>query len=149
MAQDALSGLTPEEIVERLAMQPHPEGGHYVETYRAPDGPDGRSRLTAIYFLLKAGEASAWHRVDADEVWLWHAGGPLALTISDNGETARALRVGPDLAGGETPQALVPANAWQKAEPLGDWVLVSCLVAPGFQFDGFEMANEGWEPGPG
>ena len=76
MAQDSLSGLTPEEIVERLAMQPHPEGGHYVETYRAPDGPDGRSRLTAIYFLLKAGEASAWHRVDADEVWLWHAGGP-------------------------------------------------------------------------
>lgn len=135
------------EIVRLLGMAPHPEGGHYVETFRDQDGPDGRARSTAIYFLLPAGEVSAWHRVDAAEVWLWHAGGPLSMTISEDGQTARALRLGPDLRAGDRPQAVVPAHAWQTAESLGAWTLVSCVVAPGFQFEGFELAEEGWRPG--
>jgi uncharacterized protein len=123
-------------LIARHALQRHPEGGWYRETWRAPAGPDGRSRGTAILFLLDAGERSHWHRVDADELWLWHAGAPLALAI---GESATTLDAG-------TPQALVPAGAWQAATAGAAWTLVSCVVVPGFDFAGFTLAPPGWSP---
>jgi len=129
------------EIIAALGMQPHPEGGHYVETFRDAPGPDGRARATAIYFLLQRGERSHWHRVDATEIWLWHAGAPLALSIE-----TETLTLGPNLAAGERPQAIVPAHAWQAAESLGDWTLVSCVVAPGFEFSGFQLAPPDFTP---
>jgi uncharacterized protein len=144
----AISGdLGPNEIIRMLALQPHPEGGHYAETYRAAAEEGGRAKLTAIYYLLQADEFSAWHRVDADEAWLWHAGGPLALTLSPpEGKGAASVTLGPDLRAGQRPQAIVPAGHWQTAETLGAWTLVSCLVAPGFEFSGFTMAPPGWRP---
>ena len=146
--QRALSGdLSASEIIALLRMQPHPEGGHYVETFRDPAGPKERGFSTSIYFLLQAGEVSAWHRVDAAEHWFWHAGGPLALSISEDGRKAYAHRLGPDLRAGQKPQAVVPAGAWQAAESLGAWTLVSCVVAPGFLFERFELAHPDWFPG--
>ncbi|KAB1088376.1 cupin domain-containing protein [Neorhizobium galegae] len=137
--------MKPEEIIATLGMQRHPEGGWYVETFRDEDG-GARGHSTAIYYLLEAGERSHWHRVrDAAEVWHFYAGDPLLLRISD-GETVEEVRLGTDLARGERPQAVVPANAWQAAEPLGRFTLVGCTVAPGFQFSSFEMAPPGWEP---
>ncbi|MEM7638935.1 MAG: cupin domain-containing protein [Pseudomonadota bacterium] len=142
----ALSGdLGANEIIRLLNMQPHPEGGHYAETFRA-DSP-GRASSTAIYYLLQADQVSAWHRVDADEHWLWHAGGPLALTLSpSDGKGAAAHTLGPDLRAGQNPQVTVPANYWQTAESLGAWTLVSCIVAPGFEFETFELAPPDWRP---
>ncbi|MEO0983517.1 MAG: cupin domain-containing protein [Pseudomonadota bacterium] len=134
------------EIVGLLNMARHPEGGWYVETYRAGQAGNGRAACTAIYYLLEAGEVSAWHRVDADETWLWHAGGPLALTTSPEGKGAEAVRLGPDLRAGQRPQAVVPAGHWQTAESPGAWTLASCVVAPGFEFDGFELAPADWRP---
>ena len=146
----AISGdLSASEIIALLDMKPHPEGGHYIETYRDPSGPADRGHSTAIYFLLQVGEVSAWHRVDAAEHWFWHAGGPLALSISEDGEVARAIRLGPDLRAGQRPQSVVPPNAWQAAESLGAWTLVSCVVAPGFMFEKFELADGDWFPGRG
>ncbi|MBY9066079.1 cupin domain-containing protein [Hyphomonas sp. WL0036] len=144
----ALSGdLGAKEIIRLLNLQPHPEGGHYGETWRTAPAEGGRSPLTAIYYLLQADELSAWHRVDADEAWLWHAGGPLALTIAPGeGGGARSMMLGPDLRAGQRPQAIVPAHHWQTAETLGAWTLVSCLVAPGFEFSGFALAPPGWRP---
>ena len=137
--------LGANEIIRLLGLQPHPEGGHYAETYRA-EGTK-RAASTAIYYLLQADQVSAWHRVDADEHWLWHAGGPLALTLSPaNGEGASTTTLGPDLRAGQRPQLTVPAGYWQTAESLGAWTLVSCVVAPGFEFSGFELAPEGWRP---
>ena len=135
------------DIVTKLGMQPHPEGGWYVETYR--DNPDGgRGHSTAIYFLLERGQVSAWHRVrDAAEVWHHYAGAPLRLTLCEDGGEPRSLSLGKDLAAGERPQAVVPANCWQMAESQGDWTLVGCTVAPGFDFASFELAQPGWEPG--
>ncbi len=140
--------LGVQEIVRLLGMDAHPEGGWFVETFRDAPGPDGRARCTAIYFLLGADQVSAWHRVDASEIWLWQAGAPLALTISEDGVAARAARLGPDLRAGHRPQQAVPAHAWQAAESLGAWTLVSCVVAPGFEFSGFELAPPHWRPGP-
>lgn len=128
-------------LISALGLEPHPEGGHYAETYRSEAGLDGRAHATAIYYLLREGERSHWHRVDASEIWLWHAGAPLELRIG--GETAT---LGPDLAGGARPQAIVPPQAWQAARSLGAWTLVSCVVAPGFQFEGFELAPPAWRP---
>lgn len=129
-----------------LGMKPHPEGGHYVETFRS-DSDEARSTSTAIYFLLQADEVSAWHRVDADEHWLWHAGSALSLTLSPpNGQGAKMHRLGPDLRARQAPQVTVPANYWQTAESMGAWTLVSCIVAPGFEFTGFEMAPDDWRP---
>jgi uncharacterized protein len=146
----AISGdLSASEIIALLGMKPHPEGGHYVETFRDAEGPEGRGHSTAIYFLLQVGEVSAWHRVDAAEHWFWHAGGPLALSISQDGVTAHAIRLGPDLRAGQRPGAVVPPNAWQTAESLGAWTLVSCVVAPGFLFERFELADRDWFPGKG
>ena len=136
--------MTAEEIIQRLGLKPHPEGGHYRETFRAPDA--GRGAGTAIYFLLKAGERSHWHRVDADEIWHHYAGAPLELALSDDGHKVRHLRVGTDFELGEQPQAVVPRHVWQAARSLGNWTLVGCTVAPGFRFEGFEMAPPGWQP---
>jgi predicted cupin superfamily sugar epimerase len=138
--------LTAADIISRLDLKPHPEGGHYRETFRdARLDSNGRSASTAIYFLLARGERSHWHRIDAVEVWHHYAGSPLALQIAD-GDGQRALRLGPDLAAGEVPQAIVPLQAWQAAESCGDWTLVGCTVAPGFDFAAFELAPKGWEP---
>lgn len=138
--------MRAEEVIALLGLQPHPEGGHFRETYResAPDG--GRGASTAIYFLLAAGERSHWHRVDASETWHFYAGAPLRLGIVAPCGTRSAPVLGADLAAGERPQAVVPPHAWQAAETLGAWTLVGCTVAPAFQFEGFELAPPGWEP---
>lgn len=135
---------TAAEIIALLDLKPHPEGGHYRETFRDPLPEGGRSASTAIYFLLARGESSHWHRVDATETWHFHAGAPLELRIADPVE--RRLVLGADLMAGERPQGVVPTGAWQAARSLGDWTLVGCTVAPGFDFAGFEMAPEGWSP---
>ena len=138
--------LSAEDVIRLLDLKPHPEGGHYRETFRdSQTDSNGRSASTAIYFLLKRGERSHWHRVDAAEAWHWHAGSALELRINAGAGT-QVLRLGADLALGERPQAVVPAHAWQAAESLGDWTLVGCTVAPGFQFEGFELAPKGWKP---
>ncbi|MCF1461404.1 MULTISPECIES: cupin domain-containing protein [Rhizobium/Agrobacterium group] len=136
-----------DEIIAALAMQPHPEGGWYSETFRdSKGGPRGHS--TAIYYLLQAGQRSHWHRVkDAAEVWHYYAGAPLALYRCDDGITVETLVLGTDLVRGERPQAIIPALSWQAAESLGEYTLVGCTVAPGFTFDAFEMAPPSWEPG--
>ena len=128
-------------LIQKLELAPHPEGGHFRETVRLPAGPDGRSRMTAILFLLGAGERSHWHRVDADELWLWHAGSPLTLRIG-----TELVRLGSGLDDGEQVQAIVPAGIWQSAEADNGWVLVSCVVTPGFMFEGFDLAPRGWRP---
>jgi uncharacterized protein len=134
------------DIIARLDLKPHPEGGHYRESFRDDSlDEDGRARSTAIYFLLSRGERSRWHRIDAAEIWHYYAGDALSLQIADDRGT-RSLRLGPDLAGGEVPQAIVPAHAWQAAESTGDWTLVGCTVAPGFDFAKFELAPKGWVP---
>ena len=140
--------MTAAEIIRTLGLVPHPEGGHYRETFRDVRTVDGagRSASTAIYFLLQAGEVSRWHRVDAVEIWHHYAGAPLALTIVEPGLPRRMSTIGPDLAAGQRPQAVVPAHAWQTARSLGDWTLVGCTVAPAFEFSGFEMAPDGFEP---
>ena len=143
MAWDAQ--LSAAEVIRLLGLRPHPEGGHFRETFRdTAQGRDGRAASTAIYFLLAAGEVSRWHRIDAVEVWHWYAGAPLLLSIADG--RRRDVRLGSGLAGGERPQAIVPAGAWQQARSLGDWTLVGCTVAPGFEFSAFEMAPDGFDP---
>lgn len=132
-----------EELIATLGLQPHPEGGWYAETWRGEPGPDGRAVGTAIYFLLQAGERSHWHRVDAAEVWLWHAGAPLEVSIDQE-----VVVLGPDVGAGQAPQAVVPKDAWQAAVSTGGWTLVSCIVTPGFEFEGFELAPPGWSPTP-
>jgi uncharacterized protein len=142
----AIQSLSADEIIRLLGLQPHPEGGHFCETFRDVPGPDGREQSTAIYFLLKAGERSHWHRVDAVEIWHFYAGAPVALQIALEDKPVETIRLGADLANGERPQAVVPPNAWQSARSLGDWTLVGCTVAPGFRFEGFELAPMAWEP---
>lgn len=134
-----------EAIIAALGLAPHPEGGWYRETFRA-DGA-GRSTVTAIHFLLEAGQASHWHRVDADEIWCWHAGAPLALGIAAGaGGPPRWQHLGPDVLAGQVPQAVVPAGEWQAARADVGWALVSCVVAPGFDFAGFTLAQADWQP---
>ncbi|MBR1153882.1 cupin domain-containing protein [Bradyrhizobium sp. JYMT SZCCT0428] len=134
------------EIIARLELKPHPEGGHYRETFRdSRTDANGRSRSTAIYFLLARGERSHWHRIDAVEVWHYYAGSALTLKIADD-DGQWSFRLGPNLAAGEQPQATVPPDTWQAAESTGDWTLVGCTVAPGFDFATFEMAPKDWEP---
>lgn len=139
-------GLTPGDAIRLLQLEPHPEGGHYRETFRDAAGRGRRAHSTAIYYLLHRGERSHWHRVDAAEVWHHYAGGALALHVAEPERPVATLMLGPDLAAGERPQAVVPAGAWQAAEPVGEWTLVGCTVAPGFEFDRFEMAPPGWSP---
>lgn len=142
--------MDAERIIAELGLVPHPEGGHFRETFRDPEPNGGRAHSTAIYFLLKAGEISRWHRVDAVEVWHWHAGAPLLLTTAapgnDPDRAKTSLRLGPAVLDGERPQGVVERGHWQQARSLGDWTLVGCTVAPGFEFAGFELAAEGFEP---
>lgn len=138
---------TASEIIELLGLAPHPEGGFYRETFRdAHCDAAGRAASTAIYFLLEAGPGSRWHRVDAAEIWTFHAGAPLLLSLSPDGLAATTQRLGTDFAAGQRPQAVVPALCWQAAQSLGAFTLVSCVVAPGFMFDAFEMAPAGFAP---
>ncbi|HEY2010327.1 MAG TPA: cupin domain-containing protein [Rhizomicrobium sp.] len=137
-----------DRLIEQLELKPHPEGGHFRETFRdcepAPacrDGNVGRAHSTAIYFLLKAGEVSRWHRIDAAEIWHFYRGAPLELCIGK-----QAYLLGPEIDEGQAPQIVVPAGQWQMARSLGEYTLVGCTVAPGFEFDHFEMAPEGFEP---
>jgi predicted cupin superfamily sugar epimerase len=137
------------EVIDRLGLRPHPEGGHYREVHRHVPADGGRGDLTVIYFLLAAGERSAWHRIDATEVWHYHAGAPLRLEIWEEGGEIRSVTLGTDFAAGETAQGIVPPHAWQLARSLGAWTLVGCTVAPAFLFETFEMAPEGWSPEAG
>jgi len=142
---DLRDPATPAEaVIAALDLQPHPEGGHYRETWRDASVDGSRGAGTAILFLLRQGERSHWHRVDAAELWLWHAGAPLRLLR----HPGPGLLLGPDLARGETLQGLIPAHAWQAAETRGAWTLVSCTVSPAFTFAGFELAPPGWAPPP-
>jgi predicted cupin superfamily sugar epimerase len=143
-----ISKLSAAEIIRLLDLAPHPEGGHFREIFRDPHKLEGgRAASTAIYFLLAAGERSHWHRVDVVEVWHFYAGAPLALEIArSEKDTVERLVLGNTLTAGERPQIVVPARAWQAAESLGDWTLVGCTVAPGFEFSGFELAPKGWRP---
>jgi uncharacterized protein len=138
--------LTASEIIRLLDLKPHPEGGHFRETFR--DGraiEGGRAASTAIYFLLARGERSHWHRVDAVEIWHYYAGAPVKLSVVD-GASEQIFRLGANIHADEIPQVTVPARAWQAAESLGDWTLVGCTVAPGFEFAGFELAPKDWQP---
>lgn len=132
--------MTAEEIIARLSLTPHPEGGHYRQTWSATN--EGRATGTCIYFLLKQGERSDWHRVDATEIWLYHAGAPLVLDMAPTVDgPARAHLLTPDLSQGE-PQLIVPKHHWQRARSTGEYTLVSCTVSPGFTFDGFTLAPD-------
>ena len=135
--------MTADEIIAALALAPHPEGGHYRQTWVAEN--EGRPTGTCIYFLLKAGERSHWHRVDATEIWLYHAGAPLTLSIAETeAGPARDHLLTPDLALG-APQIIVAENHWQSAQSMGDYTLVSCTVSPGFRFEGFTLAPPGFD----
>jgi predicted cupin superfamily sugar epimerase len=138
--------LSAAEIIRLLDLKPHPEGGHFREVFRDAHQVDGgRAASTAIYFLLARGERSHWHRIDAAEVWHFYAGAPLQLEIAANGRR-ELITLGSDLAAGHRPQTVVPAHAWQAAQSFGNWTLVGCTVAPGFEFAKFEMAPAGWTP---
>ncbi len=139
------------ELIEKLGLEQHPEGGWYKETWRA-HAPDGeRGSATAIHFLLENGQSSHWHKVDATEIWLWHSGNPLKLSLSDPTGTALAeIRLGPDIAGGDVVQQVIRQDEWQAAQPLegeADYTLVSCVVSPAFEFAGFTLAPPEWQPG--
>ena len=143
--------LGADTIIQRLGLQPHAEGGYFRETWRDHAAEGARGSGTAIYFLLKAGQVSHWHRVDAVEIWHFYAGDPLELRIAGNGREPISQILGRDLAAGERPQIIVPRDAWQSARIPSDrvragWVLVGCTVSPAFDFDGFELAPQGWEP---
>ncbi len=135
------------DLITRLNLAPHPEGGHYRQTWVADgDGGGGRPAGTCIYFLLRAGEVSHWHRVDAVEVWHFYAGAPIVLSLAETeAGPAREHILGPDLLSGQAPQLIVPEQHWQSARSLGDWTLVGCTVSPGFQFEGFELAPTGFD----
>jgi predicted cupin superfamily sugar epimerase len=138
--------MSPQEIIATLGMKPHPEGGHFVETWRHQPTGGGRGAGTAIYYLLEAGERSHWHRVDAAEIWHWYAGAPLELALSSDGQQVAVSILGDDLTAGARPQVLVPEGVWQSAASTGAWTLVGCTVSPAFEFSGFEMAPPGWAP---
>ena len=142
------ANLTAAEIVRLLDLKPHPEGGHFRETFRDTRIVEtNRAASTAIYFLLARGERSHWHRIDAAEVFHWYAGAPLRLEIAPESGARQRVTLGSNLAAGERPQAVVPAHTWQAGESLGDWTLVGCTVAPGFELATFELAPAGREPG--
>ena len=142
-----MSALSASDVIRLLQLKPHPEGGHFRETFRdARTLEDGRAASTAIYFLLARGERSHWHRVDAVEIWHWYAGAPLELEISEGEGRIARVTLGNDLTSGQRPQAVVPAQAWQAAQSLGDWTLVGATVAPSFEFFVFELAPKGWAP---
>jgi uncharacterized protein len=131
----------PDDVIAALDLRPHPEGGWYRETWREP-------ATTAIHYLLRAGERSHWHRLDATEIWHFYAGEALELAVSPDGVAVERHVLGPEVSAGQRPQVVVPRLVWQSARPLGGWALVGCTVAPAFEFSGFELARRDWEPGP-
>jgi predicted cupin superfamily sugar epimerase len=139
-----MSAASADDIIRRLGLMPHPEGGFFRENWRDGDGFQGRAHSTAIYYLLRKGEVSRWHRVDAAEIWHYYAGAPLELFLAEDLAHPRREVLGPDFAQGATPQILVPKGVWQGARSLGDFTLAGCTVAPGFEFAGFEMAPGSW-----
>ena len=139
--------MTAGQIIAALNLQPHPEGGWFCETYRHVPPQSGRGAVTAIYYLLQAGEQSHWHKVDADEIWHFYSGDPLELSLSKDGRTIARHVLGTNVSAGQSPQIVVPAGVWQSARPLGAFTLGGCTVAPAFEFAGFELAPPGWQPG--
>jgi predicted cupin superfamily sugar epimerase len=139
--------VNADDCIRWLDLQPHPEGGFFRETWRAPAATGKRSTGTAIYYLLEAGPGSHWHRVDATEIWHYYAGAPLELALSRDGAPVETVVLGPDLARGQRPQVVIDAQVWQSATTLGGYTLVGCTVSPGFEFSGFVMAEPGWSPG--
>ena len=137
--------IPADNIIAKLDLEPHPEGGYFRETFRDASS-NGRALSTAILYLLKAGEVSHWHRVDATEIWHWYGGAPLELSHATEDSPTRTNVLGNDIFNGEMPQIIIPIHAWQSAKSLGDWTLVGCTVSPGFEFEGFEMAPAGWKP---
>jgi uncharacterized protein len=142
-----VSEASADAVIAALGLAPHPEGGWFRETFRDTAAPGQRSASSAIYYLLRTGEISHWHRIDASEVWHWYAGAPLLLTVSQDGRSSLQHRLGRDVVAGERPQVVVPPRAWQSAAATGAWTLVGCTVAPAFEFAGFELARAGWCPG--
>jgi predicted cupin superfamily sugar epimerase len=142
------AGRAASEMIAALGLASHPEGGWYRETWRAAAAlPGGRAAATSILFLLEAGQRSHWHRVDAGEMWLFQAGAPLALSVAEAGQAPGTVTLGPDPLAGHAPQHLVPPGAWQSAQAsVEGWTLVGCVVSPGFEFSGFELAPPGWSP---
>ena len=137
--------MTPEDIIDTLGLEPHPEGGWFRETFRALSSDCKRSTSTAIYYMLKADEQSRWHRVvDADEIWNWYAGGALLMSLLGDAHGREEHTLGANIVAGERPQVVVPKGVWQSARPRDGWALVGCIVAPAFRFEGFEMAPDGW-----
>jgi predicted cupin superfamily sugar epimerase len=138
-----MEGMTAKEVKAVLDLQPHPEGGFFTETFRDPTGVS-----TAIYYLLEAQSRSHWHRVHrSTEIWHHYAGGPLTLKLSGDGHSVEQHLLGKNLVSDERPQIIVPAGSWQSAESGSRWTLVGCTVAPGFEFENFEMAPPDWQPG--
>jgi hypothetical protein len=144
--------MTATELIRTLNLAPHPEGGWYRETYRSSAEPGQRRAATAVYYVIQPGERSRWNRVDADEMWLWHAGDPLDLMIAESDSaTPRTVRLGGQVGEGEQPQVIIPKRQWQSAAPVADgragYTFLSCIVAPAFDFAGYELAEPGWSPG--
>jgi predicted cupin superfamily sugar epimerase len=139
--------MTPEQIIEMLGLEPHPEGGYFRETWRDAPADGSRGAGTAIYFLLKEGQSSAWHRIDSAEVWHWYSGAPLELSLRADGQTTRKLILGPELDRGQRPQRTVEPGVWQSARPLGAYTLAGCTVSPAFEFEHFELATTRDTPG--
>ncbi len=139
--------MDSESLISALGLAPHPEGGHYREIYRDAPVGGGRGALTSIYYLLRSGERSHWHRIDATEIWSFHAGSPLRVSTSVDGERRDAVEIGGDPAAGGQYQSVVPPGVWQSAVSMGAWTLVGCIVAPAFEFAGFELASRDWAPG--
>lgn len=139
--------LSAAQVIELLGLQPHPEGGFFVETWRHDPGDGSRGAGTSIYFLLERGQRSHWHRIDAHEQWHHYAGAPLELSISVDGDSVESAVLGTDIFAGQRPQLEVAPRAWQSARSLGDWTLVGCTVSPAFVFEAFELAPPDWAPG--
>ena len=135
-------------LIEQLSLAPHPEGGWYRETWRAAAAEGERAIATAIHFLLEHGQRSHWHRVDATEIWFWHAGSTLhLLTAPDEEGPIETQLLGGDPLAGQVPQHVIAPDHWQAAEARSGWALVSCVVAPAFEYSGFKLARPGWSPG--
>lgn len=142
-----VTAMTASQVIGLLGLEPHPEGGWYRQNFADRSDNSGRPLSTAIYFLLEGGKRNAWHRIDATEIWHWYAGDIMRIEISGDGVQRTESLLGPDLLSGERPQLVISAGHWQRTTCLGDWSLVGCTVAPGFQFSGFELAEPGWQPG--
>ncbi len=138
---------TAQEVIAKLNLTPHPEGGYYRRTYQNEGGAEERGRATSIYYFLEGNDFAKWHRTDGDEIWFWHAGATLTLEIDLNKKGVQSFELGPDIFCGQHPQRLVPGNDWQRARANGDWTLVSCCVSPGFLFETYDLIeDEDWSP---